>query len=127
MSLLWIGVGSALGGMARYLFQGVAQRWLGAGFPWGTLGVNILGSAFIGLFATLTAPDGRWLMAPTARQFVMVGVCGGFTTFSSFSLETLNLVRGGQWLAAGVNAAASLVCCLVAVWAGYAAASVLNR
>ncbi len=127
MNVLWIGIGSALGGIARYSFQGLAQRLLGATFPWGTLGVNVLGSAFIGVFAALTAPEGRWLVGSTARQFVMIGVCGGFTTFSTFSLETLNLAREGELIRAAGNIAASVVCCLVAVWAGFAAATALNR
>jgi CrcB protein len=127
MNLVWIGVGSALGGVARYLFQGSAQRLLGATFPWGTLGVNVLGSAFIGFFAALTAPEGRWLVGSAARQFVMIGLLGGFTTFSTFSLETMNLAREGDFLRAGANAAASVGCCLAAVWAGHALAIALNR
>lgn len=127
MNVVWIGIGSALGGMARYSFQGAAQRLLGATFPWGTLGVNIIGSAFIGWFAGMAAPEGRWMIGSTARQFVMIGVCGGFTTFSTFSLETLNLAREGELLRAGANVAASVVCCLVAVWTGFAAAAALNR
>jgi CrcB protein len=127
MHLVWIAAGSALGGVARYFFQGAAQRLIGATFPWGTLGVNILGSAFIGFFAALTAPDGRWLVSATARQFVMIGLCGGFTTFSAFSLETLNLAREGDLLRAGVNVLGSVTCCLTAVWAGHALAMALNR
>jgi CrcB protein len=127
MNYLWIGLGSALGGMARYLCYGLAQQWLGPTFPWGTLFVNIAGCGFIGFFAALTGPDGRMLVGTLPRQFVMVGVCGGFTTFSSFSLETLNLARDGEWLRAGGNAAASLVCCLAAVWGGHLLASILNR
>ncbi len=126
MNLFWIGVGSALGGVARYSFQGAAQKLMGVTFPWGTLGVNIAGSAFIGFFAALAIADGRWLVGSTARQFVMVGLCGGFTTFSSFSLETLNLARDGDFLRAGINVAASVVGCLIAVWAGHALGAALN-
>jgi fluoride exporter len=86
----WVAVGSALGGVARYWLSGVAARIGGETFPWGTLLINVLGSFVIGFFGTLTGPDGRLFVSPTGRQFVMVGICGGFTTFSSFSLQTLN-------------------------------------
>lgn len=127
MNLLWIGLGSALGGIGRFALQGAAARLFGATFPWGTLGVNVIGGAFIGFFAGLTAPEGRWFVSSTTRQFVMIGVCGGFTTFSSFSLETLNLANDGETLLAGANVAASVVICLLAVWAGHALAAALNR
>ncbi|MGH6959694.1 MAG: CrcB family protein, partial [Dongiaceae bacterium] len=78
-SYLWIAVGSALGGVARYWFSGIVARHFGETFPWGTILVNVSGSFVIGFFATLTGPDGRLLVSPTARQFVMVGLCGGYT------------------------------------------------
>ena len=87
-----IGLGSALGGLARYLCGVAVSQWSGQ-FPWGTLLVNVLGSLVIGCFATLTGPDGRLYVRTTGRQFVMIGICGGFTTFSAFSLETLQLLR----------------------------------
>ncbi len=127
MTYLLIAAGSALGGMARYWMSGFVPRFAGVTFPWGTLSVNILGCAFIGFFATLTGPEGRWLATPSLRRFVMIGLCGGFTTFSAFSLETLNLARDGEWFRASANAAASVVSCLVAVWAGHAAAAALSR
>ena len=126
MTYLWIAVGSALGGVARYWCYGVVARYLGPTFPWGTLAVNVLGCAFIGFFATFTGPDGRSLLGSTTRQFVMVGVCGGYTTFSSFSLETLNLARNGQLFEAGGNVLLSVVLCLAGVWLGHLAATVLN-
>ncbi len=122
----WIGVGSALGGMARYWCSGVAARLFGETFPWGTLFVNVTGSLVIGFFATLTAPDGRVFAGSTMRQFVMIGLLGGFTTFSSFSLQTLNLAQDGEWLQAGGNILASVGLCLVAVWLGYLLALSLN-
>lgn len=122
----WVGVGSALGGMLRYGCSDLAARLAGETFPWSTLFVNVLGSFLIGLFATLTAPDGRLLAGETVRTFVMVGVLGGFTTFSAFSLQTLNLVRDGRWPEAGANVAGSLVLCLLAVWLGHVLASSLN-
>ena len=109
---LWIAVGSALGGVARYWCSGVAARLIGETFPWGTLIVNVVGSLIIGFFATVTGPDGRWLVGTTARQFVMIGICGGYTTFSSFSLQTLNLLHDGEWLYVGLNIVASVVLCL---------------
>ncbi len=124
--LLWVTVGSALGGAARYWCSGVIATRFGESFPWGTILVNVVGSFLIGLVATLTDPDGRLLLGPTARQFLMIGVFGGFTTFSSFSLQTLNLVREGEWLAAGGNVVLSVVLCLLAVWLGHAAGSAIN-
>ena len=123
---LWIALGGALGSVARYGCSSLAARWIGETFPWGTIIVNIVGSFVIGLFATLTGPDGRVIASPDARQFVMVGVCGGYTTFSSFSLQTLNLVRDGELAQAGGNIAVSVVACLAAVWLGAAAAAAIN-
>jgi len=100
MTYIWIAAGSALGGAFRYWCSGVAARLIGETFPWGTLLINILGSFVIGVFFTLTGPDGRLLVSPNIRQFVMVGLCGGYTTFSSFSLQTLNLIRDGEILTA---------------------------
>lgn len=122
----WIAVGSALGGVARYWCSGVAARLIGETFPWGTLIVNVVGSFIIGFFATLSGPDGRLFIGSTARQFVMLGLCGGYTTFSSFSLQTLNLVQDGEWLYAGANITFSVVLCLLAVWAGHVLAVGLN-
>ncbi len=122
----WISVGSALGGMARYWCSGAVARLFGETFPWGTLFINILGSFVIGFFATLTGPDGRILVSSTVRQFVMVGICGGYTTFSSFSLQTLNLVNGGEWLSAAANVWLSLTLCLTAVWIGHVIAVGFN-
>lgn len=123
---LWIAVGSALGGMARYGGSSAIANWIGQGFPWGTLVINITGSFIIGFFATLTGPDGRLLVPSDARQFVLVGVCGGYTTFSSFSLQTLTLAQDGEFLRAGLNIVGSVVLCLLAVWLGHVAAAALN-
>src|SRR5580692_904869 len=111
---LAIAVGSALGGVGRFWCSGITARLIGETFPWGTLLVNVVGSFVIGFFSTLTGPDGRILASTTARQFVMVGICGGYTTFSSFSLQTLNLMNDGEWLHAGPNIGLSIVLCLVA-------------
>lgn len=123
---LWIGLGSALGGMARYWCSGVMANLIGETFPWGTLLVNVLGSLLIGFFATITAPDGRLFVDATMRQFVMLGLLGGYTTFSSFSLQTLSLLNDGEWLYAGLNIGASVVLCLLAVWLGHLLASHVN-
>ncbi len=123
---LWIALGSALGGVARYWCTGVAARLFGETFPWGTLFVNVLGSFIIGFFATVTGPDGRIFAGTTTRQFVMTGVLGGYTTFSSFSLQTLNLANDGEWLQAGGNIVGSVVLCLLAVWLGHMLALSLN-
>jgi CrcB protein len=123
---LWVAIGSALGGMARYGCSGLAARLVGETFPWGTLLVNVAGSFVIGFAATLTGPDGRIFVGSMARQFVMVGFCGGFTTFSSFSLQTLNLLNDGEWFRAGANIGGSVICCLVAVWVGHLLAGSIN-
>ncbi len=122
----WIAVGSALGGVARHWSGEAAARLLGLAFPWGTLFVNVLGSFVIGLFFAATGPDGRVTVSAEAKAFVMVGLCGGFTTFSAFSLQTLALMQDGEWLRAGANIAASVILCLLAVWLGYVAAQVLS-
>ena len=127
MTWLWVMLGSALGGVARYWLSGLAAHHVGETFPVGTLFVNVTGSFVIGFFASLTGPDGRMFVGTDARQFVMTGLCGGYTTFSSFSLQTLNLARDGEMALAGVNAVLSLALCLVAVWLGHIAASALNQ
>jgi CrcB protein len=125
-SYFWIAVGSAIGGVARYWFSGIIARLIGETFPWGTLIVNVSGSFIIGFFATLTGPDGRILIPSVARQFVMIGICGGYTTFSSFSLQTLNLATDGEYLYAGLNIVLSVVLCLIAVWLGSILATGMN-
>ena len=127
MLYFWVMLGSALGGGARYAISGLAANHLGATFPWGTLIVNVTGSFIIGFFTTLTGPDGRMFVGTEGRQFVMTGVCGGYTTFSSFSLQTLNLVSDGEIALAAGNVGVSILLCLLAVWAGHIAASALNR
>jgi CrcB protein len=124
---LWIAIGSALGGMARFWFGGLVDGRINANFPWGTVVVNITGSFVIGFLAMINGPDGRALLTTTAREFAMIGICGGYTTFSSFSLQTLYLARQGELFAAGWNIVLSVVCCLLAVWLGHIAAVALNE
>ena len=104
----------------------LGARWFGETFPWGTLFVNVTGSFLIGFFATLTGPDGRIFAGTTTRQFFMLGIFGGFTTFSSFSLQTLNLVQDGELLQAGSNIIGSVIFCLIAVWLGHILALSIN-
>ena len=97
-SSLWIAFGGAIGSVTRFWLAELVGRFVESPFPWATVITNITGSFVIGFYATLTGPEGRLLATPVARQFVMVGICGGYTTFSSFSLQTLNLVRDGEWM-----------------------------
>jgi fluoride exporter len=122
-----IALGSALGGVARYWCSSFIAARAGETFPWGTLVVNVVGSFAIGTVAALAEPEGRLYVSPQIRVFLMIGVFGGFTTFSSFSLQTLNLLREGEWVAAGGNVLVSVVACLVSVWAGYVSGLWLER
>ena len=124
---IYIMIGSALGGAGRYWCSGFVAQNFGETFPWGTIVVNVVGSFVIGFFATLTGPDGRFLVSDNARQFVMVGICGGYTTFSSFSLQTLNLMRDDEWLRATGNVTLSVVLCMFSVWLGHIAAASFNQ
>jgi len=126
VAYIWVALGGALGTTARYWLSGVVARSFGETFPWGTLIINVTGSFVIGFFGALTGPDGRLFVGSTARQFVMIGMCGGYTTFSSFSLQTLNLMNDGEWLRAGANIGMSVVLCMIAVWAGVILAASIN-
>ncbi|MBL0318497.1 MAG: fluoride efflux transporter CrcB [Alphaproteobacteria bacterium] len=127
MTYLWVALGGALGSVLRYWCSGLIAHSIGEIFPWGTLVINMVGSFVIGFVAVITGPDGRVMVASDARIFVTVGICGGFTTFSSFSLQTLNLARDGEMVYAGLNVLLSVVLCLVSVWLGYMVASALNQ
>jgi fluoride exporter len=115
-------LGGALGTGARFWASGFVAERGGELFPLGTLVVNATGSFAIGFFAALTDPEGPLLVSPRFRQFFTIGLCGGYTTFSSFSLQTLDLVRDGDWFKASLNTLLSFVCCLAAVWLGRALA-----
>ncbi len=127
ITFLVIAIGSALGGLARYGCGLLAVALWGGLFPWGTIIINLIGSFVIGGFATLTGPDGRVYVSPLGRQFVMVGLCGGYTTFSAFSLETLELLQHARALAASANIALSLMLGLAGVWSGHAIAQKANE
>lgn len=122
---LWIAIGSALGGMARHWVNAVATDLLGPSFPWGTLFINVTGSFMIGFFFAFTSPSGRFDVSVNAKLFVMTGICGGYTTFSAFSLQTLSLFQESAWLRGGGYIAASVTICLLAVWIGYAVGAAL--
>jgi CrcB protein len=118
--------GGALGVAARMFLSNVVADHFGQTFPWGTFLVNVSGCFVIGLFAGLTGPESSYLASPLLRQVVMVGVLGGFTTFSSFSLQTIHLLADGEYLYAGGNVLGSVVLCLVATWLGLLAAGALQ-
>jgi fluoride exporter len=122
---LCVGVGCVIGSVARYLVSLALQMI--PGLPWGTLFVNVTGSFIIGFYSTLSGPDGRLFASAEQRQFVMTGICGGYTTFSSFSLETFRLLQSGRTASALIYIVVSIVGCLVGVWLGHVMASRFNR
>ena len=122
---LWIGLGGAIGTVARYWIAVLALP-VSRSLPVGTIGINIAGSFLIGFVGTLTLASGKHPLPETARLFIMIGFCGGFTTFSSFSLQTLDLLRSGGWSRALLNIAVSVVLCLAAVAVGHGLAAMLN-
>ncbi len=123
----WVLLGSALGGLARYWLGVWVLALTGPSFPWGTLLINVIGGFVIGLFAAalgerglLSGALGRGhLDVVDLRAFVMVGLCGGFTTFSSFSLQSLELLQAGRTAPALGYMAGSVLACLLAAWAGW--------
>jgi fluoride exporter len=128
MNYLWVALGGALGSVARFWMSGAVARQFGETFPWGTILVNVSGSFVIGLLAALASPEGR-LDSPSRAwtvHFLMLGVCGGYTTFSSFSLQTLNLLREREWFYAGGNVLFSVIACMIAVWLGWLLGTTLN-
>lgn len=130
LNTLIVAVGGAIGSVARFWVGGlITERLTGRIFPWNTLCVNISGSFIIGILGALTLAEGRvpstW--RPFVVNFLMVGFCGGYTTFSSFSLQTLTLIHDGEWLFATMNVLSSVVACMLGVWLGYIAGQMLNR
>ena len=129
IAYLWVAIGGALGSVSRFWLNGFISAKFGETFPLGTLLINVSGSAFlIGIFAALAIPEGRMdsQSRAFATQFLMIGICGGYTTFSSFSLQTLNLLRDREWLYAGGNVILSVILCMIAVWLGYLLGSIFN-
>ena len=119
MTYLCVAAGGALGSVARFVIATFIARRFGESFPWGTILVNVTGSFLIGLLAAFSESGGRLAGAITLQRFLIVGVCGGYTTFSAFSVQTLDLARNGHALAAGLNVLLSVALCLVAVWLGH--------
>ncbi|MGA0602692.1 fluoride efflux transporter CrcB [Caulobacter sp. KR2-114] len=122
---LLVMAGGALGTLARYVVSVLALPISGR-MPWGTMMINVSGSFLIGLFGTLTLASGRFPVSENLRLFVMIGFCGGYTTFSSFSLQTLDLLRGGALARAALNMGASVALCVAAVAVGHALAAHFN-
>jgi CrcB protein len=118
---LWIALGGLAGTFARFGFQGLVQSSAGARFPWGTLAVNVTGSLLIGFFARLGT--GSTLLGPDLRAGLLIGFCGAYTTFSTFSYETLTLLQSGAYLRAAAYAVGTVVVSLLATLAGIGAAS----
>jgi CrcB protein len=125
----WVMLGSALGGLLRYWLGAGVAALTGPSFPWGTLLINVTGSFVIGLFAAALGErglfsdtlghNGQFLEFVDLRAFVMVGLCGGFTTFSSFSLQSFELLQAGRIGPALGYTAGSVLACLAAVWGGW--------
>ncbi len=128
LAYLWVAIGGALGSVGRFWINGLVSEKLDGTFPWGTLAVNVTGSFVIGIIGALAIPEGRMDSQSRmfATQFLMIGVCGGYTTFSSFSLQTLNLLRDREWLYAGGNVILSVVLCMIAAWLGYLLGEAVN-
>ena len=124
---LAVGAGSAVGGVARYLVAEWIARHQAGVFPWGTLLVNVAGSLAIGLLAAVLGAGGRWPQPPLVQAALTIGVLGGFTTFSAFSLQTLVLLRSGHNGLAAANILASVALCLLGAWAGLRFGTVLSR
>lgn len=124
---LWIGLGSALGGMLRYGLAEWMTSLAGKAFPWGTLLVNVSGSFLMGVIASAAQSTTGWWGTDAGKAFLMAGICGGYTTFSAFSLQTLELARHGHWPAAGWNVLLSVALCLAAVWLGFRAGELFSR
>ena len=117
--LIWIGLGGAAGSIFRYLLGGAAQRAAGIGFPAGTLAVNVMGCFLIGI---LTQHFMNLQTTPVMRAALITGFCGGFTTFSAFSIEVVGLMNGGEYFRAGLYVVLSVLLSLLATFGGIALA-----
>ena len=128
LAYLWVALGGALGSVGRYWLSGIIASRFGESFPWGTLAVNVTGSFVIGIIGAVASSEGRMdsQSRAFATQFLMYGVCGGYTTFSSFSLATLKHLQERQWLYAGGNVLLSVILCMIAVWLGWLLGSIFS-
>lgn len=120
---LWVALGGALGSVGRHWVSTLVAARAGTAFPWGTLLINITGSLLIGVIAGCNS---GWFTGENARKFLMIGICGGYTTFSAFSLQTLELAQKGEWQRAGIYVVSSVALCLAGAWGGYAIGAALN-
>ncbi len=127
LTYAWIAAGGAIGTMLRFWLNLFFTGRFGETMPWGTILINVTGSFAIGLFAALSEPGGRLPLSTDVRLFVLVGLCGGYTTFSSFSLQTLALFQAGDPGRAIANVMLSVFCCLIAVWRGFATPIAFSR
>ncbi|HEX4211564.1 MAG TPA: fluoride efflux transporter CrcB [Candidatus Binataceae bacterium] len=127
MTYFWVAIGGALGSVMRFGFSGLITEVTGGFFPYGTMFVNVTGALLIGIIASLAAPDSRYFIPAPARLFLMTGICGGYTTFSTFSLESFNLLRDGEVIPALANMLLSVVLCVISVWIGYTSVMVMSR
>lgn len=116
MNVLLVFVGGGIGAASRYWLGGMVLRATGTGFPYSTLAVNVLGCLAIGFLMTVF--EERFIVNPSLRTFLTIGILGGFTTFSSFSFETLALLREGSYVLGLINVAATVLICLLATWIG---------
>ncbi len=123
MNYLYVFIGGGIGAAARYWLQDIVYRYMSSGFPYGTLAVNVLGSFAIGFLMSLF--EGRFAVSPSMRIFLTIGILGGFTTFSSFSFETIALLRDGSYGLGILNVLFSVITCLVATWIGIAMGKLL--
>lgn len=126
LATFWVAIGGAIGSVARFWLTEISAKLWGGDFPWGTIVANVTGSFLIGLIAALPVMGPRDFLGPMGRQFLMVGIMGGYTTFSSFSLQTLTMVQHGHLAKAALNVGGSVVLCLIAVAAGYALGAILS-
>lgn len=120
---IWVIIGGGIGSAARYWLSGYISRWSGSVFPWGTLVVNIIGCLVIGIFMSVFHE--RFVETPQLRLLLTIGICGGFTTFSTFSYETIMLLQSSEYFYATMYIGGSLVLCLVGTWLGLTLGKVL--
>ena len=118
IEFLAVAFGGAAGSVSRLYAGRLVMSITGGTFPLGTMVVNITGAIIIGFFAALAEPESRFFMSANTRLLLMTGFCGGYTTFSTFSLETVALMSDGQWIGASINVFGSVLLCLAGVWLG---------
>jgi len=121
-----VGLGGGLGAVSRMALSRLVDSRCET-FPLGTLIVNVSGCLLMGILHALSQPEGRLVIDPVWRQFLFIGILGGYTTFSSFSVQTLSLAQDGEWIYAALNILLSFVLCLVGVWLGSLSGQAINN